>query len=82
MTDKMAAENQLYQIEKSLKAKLAPIEPNAQFIGSLRRRLEDSPVYQKKQRLAVSFLSIALGLTVGLAIFLVGRGLVHETEKP
>ncbi len=81
MAEKMLAENQLDQLEKSLRAKLAPIEPNEQFIGSLRRRLEDSPAYQKKQRLAVSLLSVALGLTVGLAVFLIGRGLVNGTEK-
>jgi type VI protein secretion system component VasF len=81
MAEKMIAENQLDQLEKSLRAKLAPIEPNEQFIGSLRRRLEDSPTYQKKQRLAVSLLSVALGLTVGLAVFLIGRGLVNEAEK-
>jgi hypothetical protein len=81
MAEKMNTENQLYQIEKSLKAKLAPVEPNEQFIGTLRRRLEDSPAYQQKRRLAASFLTVALGLTVGLTVFLIGKSLVNEAEK-
>jgi len=81
MAEQLAAENQLNRIEQSLRTKLAPIVPNDKFIGHLRERLEGSTIYEKQHRLAVSMLSIALGLVVGLVIFLVGRGLVHEDEK-
>ena len=81
MAERLAAENQLNRIEQSLRAKLAPIVTNDKFIGNLRERLEGSTIFEKQQRLAVSMLSIALGLVVGLVIFLVGRGLVHDGEK-
>lgn len=81
MAEELAYEDQLSKIEQSLRTKLAPVAPNEQFIGRLRQRLEGSPIYQKQQRLAVSLLSIAFGLVVGLIIFLVGRGLVNETSK-
>ncbi|MBG0786445.1 MAG: hypothetical protein H0S79_15215 [Anaerolineaceae bacterium] len=81
MTERLAAEDQLNNIEKSLRTKLAPIAPNDQFIGSLRQRLEGSTIYEKQHRLAVSMLSIAFGLVVGLAVFLLGRGLVRDGEK-
>ena len=81
MADGMAYGDQLSQIERSLRTKLEPVVPNEQFIGGLRQRLEDSPIYQKQRRLAASLLSIAFGLVVGLIIFLLGRGLVSETEK-
>jgi hypothetical protein len=81
MAERLVADDQLYRIEQSLRNKLAPIVPNDQFIGSLRQRLEGSTIYEKQHRLAVSMLSVALGLVVGLGIFLVGRGLVHDTKK-
>jgi hypothetical protein len=81
MAEKLAYGDQLSQIERSLRTKLAPVAPNEQFIGGLRQRLEDSPIYQKQRRLAASLLSIALGLVVGLIIFLIGRGMVTEDEK-
>jgi len=81
MAERLVAEDQLHKIEQSLRTKLAPIVPNDQFIGSLRQRLEGSTIFEKQHRLAVSLLSIALGLVVGLAIFLIGRGLVQDTKK-
>ena len=81
MAERLAADDQLRIIEQSLRTKLAPIVPNGQFIGSLRQRLEGSTIYERQHRLAVSMLSIALGLVVGLGIFLVGRNLVHDNEK-
>ena len=81
MAERLAAEDQLNKIEQTLRTKLAPIAPNDQFIGTLGQRLEGSTIYEKQHRLAVSMLSIALGLVVGLVIFLVGRGLVRDGEK-
>ena len=81
MAERLAADIQLNKIEQTLKAKLAPIIPNDQFIGNLRQRLEGSTIFEKQHHLAVSLLSIALGLVVGLVIFLVGRGLVQDSDK-
>lgn len=81
MAEQLAVEDKLITIEQSLRKKLAPIVPNDQFIGSLRQRLEGSTIYERQHRLAVSMLSIALGLVVGLVIFLVGRGFVHDPKK-
>ncbi|QRN83533.1 hypothetical protein JR338_01910 [Chloroflexota bacterium] len=81
MAEGLAAENQLNKIEQTLRTKLAPIAPNDQFIGTLRNRLEGSTIYEKQHRLAVSMLSIAVGLVVGLVVFLVGRGFVNDGEK-
>ncbi len=81
MVERIAAENQIKKIEQTLRVKLAPIIPNDQFIGSLRKRLEGSTIYEKQHHLAVSMLSIAVALIVGLVIFLVGRGLVNDSEK-
>lgn len=81
MVERIAAENQIKKIEQTLRVKLAPIIPNDQFIGNLRKRLEGSTIYEKQHHLAVSMLSIAVALVVGLVIFLVGRGLVNDSEK-
>lgn len=81
MVERIAAENQIKKIEQTLRVKLAPIIPNDQFIGNLRKRLEGSTIYEKQHHLAVSMLSIAVALIVGLVIFLVGRGLVNDSEK-
>ena len=81
MVERIAAENQIKKIEQTLRVKLAPIIPNDQFIGNLRKRLEGSTIFEKQHHLAVSMLSIAVALIVGLVIFLVGRGLVNDSEK-
>lgn len=81
MKTSKANDLQLLDLERSLKSGLNPIQPDQQFVGNLRRRLEDMPVYHRKQRLAVSMLSIAAGLVVGLAIFLIGRSFVHSANE-
>lgn len=81
MAERKIAEDQLIKIEQSLRTKLIPVIPSDRFIGSLRKRLEGSTIYERQQRLAVSMLSIALGLVVGLVVFLVGSSLVQDAEK-
>lgn len=71
----------LLELERSLRKRLSPVKPDQQFVGTLRQRLEDSPAYRHQRRLAVSMLSIAAGLVVGLAIFLIGRSFIHSPNK-
>jgi hypothetical protein len=81
MTKERAINEKLLALEKSLKSRLHPVTPDRQFVGRLRKRLENSPVYQKQQRLAATFLSIAAGLVFGLVIFLIGRGFIKDTKE-
>jgi hypothetical protein len=55
--------------------------PDRQFVGRLRKRLENSPTYQKQERLAATFLTVAAGLVVGLVIFLIGKGFINDARK-
>lgn len=71
----------LLELEQSLRNRLSPVRPNRDFVGSLQKRLEESPIYRKKRQLAVTLLTVAGGLVVGTAVFLIGRGLAEGTEK-
>lgn len=71
----------LLVLEQALRARLHPITPNQDFVGNLRRQLENSPIYQRQQKTAHVFLTIAGGLLVGLAVFLVGRGIFQELRE-
>ena len=64
----------LLDLEQTLKARLQPIEPSQNFVGSLRRKLEESTSVHRQYRSAFKMLVVAIGLTVGLAVFLIGRG--------
>jgi len=79
MTKRDSANEALLALEQSLRAQLNPVAPNQQFVGRLRQRLEDSPTYRQQRRLAVQMLTIAVGLVVGLTIFLIGRGFIRES---
>ena len=79
MTNRDSANEALLTLEQSLRSQLNPVQPDQQFVGRLRQRLEDSPTYRQKKRLAVQMLTIAIGLVAGLAIFLIGRGFIHES---
>ncbi len=81
MAEYTTNDDQLLALERSLQSELAPVEPNQQFIGNLRQRLEGSPIFQQQRRLAISLLSIAIGLVAGLAIFLIGHGFVKHSEN-
>jgi hypothetical protein len=66
--------DELLDLEKTLKSRLHPVEPSQKFVWSLKRKLEESTTTHRQHRLAVKMLVIAVGLTVGLAVFLIGRG--------
>jgi hypothetical protein len=70
----------LLALEEALKAKFHPIEPDQHFVGNLRARLEDSPIYQQQRRAAYIFITTAGGLLLGLIIFLIGKGLLQESK--
>jgi hypothetical protein len=73
--------DRLLALERSLKQELHPVQPDQKFIGSLQQRLEDSPEFQRNRRTAATLLSIAAGLIIGLAIFLIGRGFIENTDQ-
>jgi hypothetical protein len=78
----MINENEnLLELEQSLKDRLSPVRPSRDFVGTLHERLEQSPIYRKKHRLAVTLLTVAGGLVIGTAVFLIGRELVEGAEK-
>lgn len=66
--------DELLDLEKTLKSRLHPVEPSQKFVGSLKRKLEDSTITHQQHRIAVKLLITAVGLTVGLVVFLIGRG--------
>ena len=81
MTEFIVRNDQLLDLERSLRAELNPVKPSQQFVGNLRDRLEISPIYKQQKRLAISLLSIALGLVAGLVIFLIGHGFLKHSEN-
>jgi hypothetical protein len=78
MTEDIALNEDLLALEKSLKLRLQPIHPDQRFIGSLRKRLEQASTKDQDHRIAVSFITIAVGLVAGLIIFLIGQIFVGE----
>ncbi len=81
MAEFTAKNDQLLALERSLRAELSPVKPSQHFIGNLGQRLEVSPIYQQQRRLAISLLSIAIGLVAGLVIFLIGHGFIRHSEN-
>lgn len=71
----------LLALENKLKQDLHPVEPNQRFIQKLRTRLEDSPILMRQQRVAATLLTVAGGLLIGLAVFLIGRGFLRQTGQ-
>lgn len=63
----------LLDLEKSLKAKLNPVQPDHRFITTLREKLINEPIQQPQHRTALTMLTIAGGLLFGLAVYLFGR---------
>ena len=63
----------LRQLEQSLKEDLRPVQPDRRFVGQLRDRLVDSPIYRRQRQLAFKMLTIAIGLLAGLVTFLIGK---------
>ncbi|HCU57631.1 MAG TPA: hypothetical protein DF984_05310 [Anaerolineaceae bacterium] len=71
----------LLELEQSLRTRLSPVRPDRDFVGNLQQRLEQSPIFQKKRHLAVTLLTVAGGLVIGTAVFLIGRELIEGTRK-
>ena len=63
----------LLSLEEALKDKFHRVQPDQQFVQQLRTRLEESSIPYRRQRTAATLLTIAGGLLVGLAVFLIGR---------
>lgn len=78
MKEIQSINDDLLALERSLKSKMHPIEPDQQFVGNLRVRLEDPSRYQQPRKAAYSFLTIAGGLLFGLIVFLIGREILQE----
>lgn len=81
MTNMRNENETLLKLERSLRDRLNPVRPDHKFIGSLQKKLQESPLLRKKRHLAVTLLTIAGGLVVGTAVFLIGRGLIAGSEK-
>jgi hypothetical protein len=64
----------LLELERSLKSKLNPVKPDLRFINTLRDKLLEQPDIRPHHRTALTMLTIAGGLFLGLAIYLIGRG--------
>jgi len=71
----------LLALENALKSQLHFVQPNRQFVRDLRTRLEESEILDRQKRTAATLLTIAGGLLVGLAVFLIGRGFLSDSEK-
>lgn len=75
-----SSNDSLIDLERQLRARMNPVQPDRQFVGALLQRLERSPMTPQRQRTAATLLSIAGGLVVGLAIFLIGRRFVENSD--
>jgi hypothetical protein len=68
----------LIELQRSLKDKLNPVQPDMKFIGQLRERLENASGNSHQRRLGMQLLMTAVGLLAGLIIFLVGQHLIKK----
>ena len=80
MKEIQSTNEELLALEQSLKNRFQPIKPDQKFVGELRSRLEESPVYQRQRKTAYFLLSVAGGLFVGLIIFLIGKGFYQDLK--
>lgn len=80
MTEASISNDDLLDLEKSLRLRLHPIQPDQKFVGSLLKRLEQASNQDDEHRLAMSFLTIAIGLVAGLVIFLLGK-ILFKSKK-
>lgn len=73
--------DELLALEQNLRARFHPIKPDQQFVGNLRSKLEHNPVFQQQRRAAYILITTAGGLLFGLIIYLIGKGLIHESKS-
>lgn len=81
MKEHSFSDETLLQLERSLKAKLNPVQPDHNFISTLRQRLVEKPTYRPRRRTAMTLLTIAGGLLFGLAIYLFGRWVSRDDSE-
>jgi hypothetical protein len=81
MTEDTISNQDLLDLERSLRLKLHPVQPDQNFVSGLRKQLEQASDQDAEHRLALSFLTIALGLVAGLVIFLIGQILFRSKKK-
>ncbi|MEA3325996.1 MAG: hypothetical protein U9R53_01600 [Chloroflexota bacterium] len=78
MRERQFSDETLLALERALKAKLNPVHPDQSFIHTLKQRLADMPINEPHQRMAMTLLTIAGGLFLGLVIYLIGRGFIKD----
>lgn len=71
----------LLNLEQSLRNRLNPVRPDRKFVGHLHKKLEESPLYERKRHLAGTLLTVAGGLVIGTAVFLIGRELIGGSPQ-
>ena len=80
MTNNKSNNEPLLVLEKTLRQHLNPVSPDDVFISDLRQRLEHSSLWERQKRTAFSMLTVAIGLLVGLIIFLIGRHFIVRED--
>ena len=81
MKDHLSVSDELLAIERILTNRFHPIKPDQRFVGNLRSRLENSPIFLKQRRTAYIFITTAGGLLFGLIIFLIGKELLQGSSE-
>ena len=80
MSEKNLTDRELAILETSLRTSLHPIEPDQKFVKKLRNQLENTKDFGHNLRHAKQLLTIAVGLLVGFAIFIIGRDMIEDTH--
>jgi len=81
MKERQFSDETLLALERSLKTKLNPVQPDQSFIQTLRQRLIETPKNNPQHRTAMTLLTIAGGLIFGLVIYLLGRGFIQANRE-
>ena len=71
----------LLALEQKLKAELNPVQPDDEFVRGLKNRLEASLSDYTRRITAARLLMIATGVTVGFAVFFIGREFLRENQR-
>jgi len=71
----------LLALEHSLKTKLNPVNPDGEFVRDLKARLEEATNSDRQRRIAGKLMTIAIGLLVGLIIFMIGREFTKRGQQ-
>jgi hypothetical protein len=80
MSDRNLTDQELAILEDSLRNSLHPVEPDRTFVRRLHRQLENAKDFGQNTRFAKQLLTIAVGLLVGFAIFIVGRDMIEQSH--